>query len=156
MEELNKKIYQWGVDRKIIGNGKLDTQLLKLVEEMGELASSMAKNKPEEIKDAIGDMYVVLVMICGINGEDVPSKLGSKESLNINIASLIDEVASLGILIKGKYHYLYTEIKEIMENLVVLTLDYNFTYQECVEHAYNQIKDRKGYLNENGVFIKEE
>jgi len=25
----------------------------------------------------------------------------------------------------------------------------------CLEHAYQQIKDRKGYLNKEGVFIKE-
>lgn len=26
----------------------------------------------------------------------------------------------------------------------------------CLEHAYNQIKDRKGYLNEQGIFVKEQ
>lgn len=26
----------------------------------------------------------------------------------------------------------------------------------CLAHAYNEIKDRKGYLNKEGVFIKEE
>lgn len=26
----------------------------------------------------------------------------------------------------------------------------------CVEHAYNQIKDRRGYLREDGVFVKED
>lgn len=26
---------------------------------------------------------------------------------------------------------------------------------QCLEHAYAQIKDRKGYLNKEGVFIKE-
>ena len=25
----------------------------------------------------------------------------------------------------------------------------------CLNHAYNEIKDRKGYLNKDGVFIKE-
>lgn len=25
----------------------------------------------------------------------------------------------------------------------------------CLEHAYNQIKDRKGYLNADGIFVKE-
>lgn len=27
--------------------------------------------------------------------------------------------------------------------------------RSCLEVAYNEIKDRKGYLNESGVFIKE-
>lgn len=26
---------------------------------------------------------------------------------------------------------------------------------KCLEHAYNEIKDRKGYLNSSGVFVKE-
>lgn len=26
---------------------------------------------------------------------------------------------------------------------------------QCLEHAYQQIKDRKGYMNAEGVFIKE-
>ena len=31
--------------------------------------------------------------------------------------------------------------------------DLNLT--SCLEHAYEQIKDRKGQLNKNGVFVKE-
>lgn len=31
--------------------------------------------------------------------------------------------------------------------------DLNLT--SCLEHAYNQIKDRKGYLNKDGIFVKE-
>lgn len=27
---------------------------------------------------------------------------------------------------------------------------------KCLQHAYNEIKDRKGYLNKEGVFIKDE
>lgn len=26
---------------------------------------------------------------------------------------------------------------------------------ECLEHAYDQIKDRRGYLREDGIFVKE-
>ena len=25
---------------------------------------------------------------------------------------------------------------------------------DCLEHAYNEIKDRKGFLNEDGIFVK--
>jgi len=30
------------------------------------------------------------------------------------------------------------------------------TIEECISHAYEEIKDRKGYLNEHGNFIKDE
>ena len=36
---------------------------------------------------------------------------------------------------------------------LVKSFDLNFV--ECLELAYNEIKDRKGYLNEAGDFIKE-
>jgi NTP pyrophosphatase (non-canonical NTP hydrolase) len=32
----------------------------------------------------------------------------------------------------------------------------NVDLTRCLESAYNEIKDRKGYLNKNGVFIRDE
>jgi hypothetical protein len=32
--------------------------------------------------------------------------------------------------------------------------DVNLTH--CLQSAYNEIKDRKGYLNKDGVFVKDE
>jgi NTP pyrophosphatase (non-canonical NTP hydrolase) len=29
------------------------------------------------------------------------------------------------------------------------------TFEQCCEHAWEQIKDRKGYLNTKGIFVKE-
>ena len=29
------------------------------------------------------------------------------------------------------------------------------TFEECCEHAWNEIKDRTGHLNEDGVFVKD-
>ena len=29
------------------------------------------------------------------------------------------------------------------------------TLEECLAFAYNEIKDRKGYMNSEGIFIKE-
>lgn len=47
---------------------------------------------------------------------------------------------------------------DIGDCLVVLTILANMegtTLTECLEIAYNDIKDRKGYLNTDGVFVKE-
>ncbi|CZR03482.1 MazG-like family protein [Trichococcus collinsii] len=38
-------------------------QMLKLGEEYGELCQGLAKDKPEQVKDSIGDMYVVLTIL---------------------------------------------------------------------------------------------
>ena len=37
---------------------------------------------------------------------------------------------------------------------VCALLDVNLT--DCLKAAYEQIKDRKGYMNEDGIFVKEQ
>jgi NTP pyrophosphatase (non-canonical NTP hydrolase) len=36
---------------------------------------------------------------------------------------------------------------------VCALLDVNLT--DCLAHAYEQIKDRKGYMNDEGIFVKQ-
>lgn len=72
--------------------------MLKLFEELGEVASGMARNDLEEVKDGIGDTLVVLI--------------GLSMQLDLDIT-------------------------------------------ECLELAYNEIKDRKGKLID-GIFVKED
>lgn len=86
----------WADERGILKNGKVTTQALKLVSEVGELCDNVGKDR--SIKDDIGDCLVVLT------------------------------------------------------NLAALS---NLTLEQCWSHAYNEIKDRKGYLNDQGNFIKE-
>lgn len=40
----------------------------------------------------------------------------------------------------------------VLNNLAIMS---DTTLEECLEVAYNDIKDRKGYLNGAGVFIKD-
>lgn len=63
MLETKNKVVQWAKDRNLIEGATPDKQFLKLAEEMGELGSSLAKNNQDEIKDAIGDMMVVLTIM---------------------------------------------------------------------------------------------
>lgn len=37
--------------------------MLKLLEEAGELAEGIIKDRPEQVKDSIGDVYVVLTIL---------------------------------------------------------------------------------------------
>jgi NTP pyrophosphatase (non-canonical NTP hydrolase) len=92
------KILQWTEARRIIPNSTPETQLLKAMSEMGELADATIKGDRLDVMDAVGD-----VMVCLIN---------------------------------------YCALQDI--NLV-----------DCMALAYDQIKDRKGTLLPNGVFVKE-
>lgn len=58
--ELIKKTQKWFYDRNLQTQNP-DKQFLKLYEEIGELASGMAKKKEDVIKDSIGDVAVVLI-----------------------------------------------------------------------------------------------
>ena len=63
MRELTDKIQQWAAARNL-HNADPHQQILKLGEEFGELCQALAKNrKPAAVKDAIGDMYVVLTIL---------------------------------------------------------------------------------------------
>tara|TARA_R100001129_G_scaffold78481_1_gene53414 strand:- start:927 stop:1742 length:816 start_codon:yes stop_codon:yes gene_type:complete len=53
-------IRQWAHQRNLYDNGDSKTQYVKLQEESGELAQALLRRDKEEIKDAIGDMVVVL------------------------------------------------------------------------------------------------
>lgn len=97
IDKLILECTKWSEAKLIFKNGKRETQYLKLAEEMGELASSIAKGR--DVRDDIGDCLVVL------------------------------------------------------NNLAVMS---GTTLEECLGIAYYQIKDRKGFLNGNGVFIKDE
>ena len=53
-------IREWARERGIYEKGNSHTQYVKLQEEAGELAKALLNNDKYEIKDAIGDMVVVL------------------------------------------------------------------------------------------------
>ena len=62
-ETLQDKIIQWANERNLVKLGNAPKQLIKLSEEVGELGSAFLKNDFNEIKDAIGDIQIVLVIL---------------------------------------------------------------------------------------------
>jgi NTP pyrophosphatase (non-canonical NTP hydrolase) len=96
MNELTIQIEQWAAERGL-HIADPNKQVLKLGEEFGELCEGRAKDRPDQVVDSIGDMYVVLTILA-------------------------------------------------------LQLDTNI--EQCVQLAYNEIKNRQGKMV-NGVFVKE-
>ena len=64
--DIEMKIIQWAEARKIIPNSTPDTQLLKAVSELGELADATIKKDRENIIDSVGDVMVCLVNYCAL------------------------------------------------------------------------------------------
>lgn len=44
---------------------------------------------------------------------------------------------------------------DVLVTIIMQCLLQGFSATEALEAAYNEIKDRKGYLNEQGIFVKQ-
>lgn len=87
----------WAIE-KGIHQADSKAQFLKVSEEFGEIASALARDDEEALKDGIGDLFVTLIILALQNDTDI---------------------------------------------------------QECLQIAYEEIKDRKGIVNDKGIFVKE-
>jgi NTP pyrophosphatase (non-canonical NTP hydrolase) len=96
--DVQMKIIQWSEARKIIPNSTPQVQLLKAVEELGELAAATMRGNRPGMEDSVGDVMVCLVNYCALSDIDLV---------------------------------------------------------QCMKNAYDEIKDRKGTMSPNGIFIKE-
>jgi NTP pyrophosphatase (non-canonical NTP hydrolase) len=65
MEELIGKVERWHIDRNLIRGSTDKDQVLKLMQELGELSDSVCKD--ECMLDDIGDILVILINICTRN-----------------------------------------------------------------------------------------
>ncbi|EQA5440407.1 MazG-like family protein [Enterococcus faecalis] len=96
MDELVKLVEEWAKEKRL-DTAEPEKQMLKVIEEVGEVGAALARNNENDLRDGIGDVVVTLVILAMQNDMDL---------------------------------------------------------YECLNQAYNEIKDRKG-KNVNGVFVKE-
>jgi len=59
-------------------------------------------------------------------------------------------------IVRGDKDNIVDSLGDMYVVMVAIAELEGFQISECVYHAYAEIKDRKGYLNEQGNFIKEE
>jgi len=69
-------------------------------------------------------------------------------------AKLVSEVGELGDNI-AKQRSVLDDIGDCLVVLNTLAIMHDTTLEECLGVAYNDIKDRKGHMNSEGIFIKE-
>ena len=167
LQQLIKNIEQWAEDRNLIEGSTPQKQFIKLMEEFGELCSGVAKNKPDVIKDSIGDCFVVMVILAKQNHIDsileTISNLDSFQPVfKLDVEEIIAEtVVSLGMLaseLMGQNLEMPTKVDAIFGwpylSLKLISRKYNLMLTDCVQAAWDEIKDRKGRMID-GVFVKE-
>lgn len=67
LDEYVARIEAWAGARRIIPNATPESQALKAVEEMGELANALLTGNMNALADAIGDVVVCLVNLSALN-----------------------------------------------------------------------------------------
>lgn len=177
LSELNAAIIKWADDREITKHSTAYAQAFKTAEEVEELVrahttwrivSDYTATEPEaalaEIKDAIGDIYVTLVVgmaCCGTLKRDIDclanqGASGQKDPvgcLQRNLVALSKFAPQEGD--EDPKAMYYAAVGLMIGNLIKVAEDFGTTLEECVNGAYNEIKDRKGRLLPNGIFEKE-
>lgn len=71
----------------------------------------------------------------------------------VKVTEEAGEVASA--LLRQDKDKLRDGIGDTVVTLILLAEQNDMTLHECLEYAYNEIKDRTGKLNEQGTFIKD-
>ena len=166
-------ILDWAEERNLLTQGDVFMQLEKSREENSELTKAITKYEKgntqayDEIKDAIGDVYVTLVVASEIHGLPVYEIFKNVEFSNqLEIDSyhwknyttwlrVYDWELYLACVNEDSPRY---DAREILNNYVdflnEIAVEYNFTLVECIEYAYNQIKERTGKIVD-GTFVKD-
>lgn len=153
MEVLIKKIEQWANDRNIIKGSKPIDQAMKLFSEFGELADNVGKGR--DCRDDIGDIFTVLTIMisqCGESISDISIQEYTTHSEKMAVMNLSESLVDFADFAKNN----------IIDDCIIDAIGWlqfiaecnDSTLEECVQLAYDDIKERKGILI-NGVFIKE-
>ena len=167
IQELVPLIHQWAKEREIYEQLTPFDELLKTHEEVGELIKACYDNDKPAIQDAIGDVMITMINYCYFIELDAIKYIKQAVDLSVTgyytISYVINAHNALGRLISL---YVWNEGKEISEpsGLRVFSILHYLngiaylegtTLEECLNIAYNEIKNRKGKII-NRKFIKDE
>lgn len=173
-KELQEKVLEWANKRDLIKGGSRDKQLKKCYEEFGELCRADIKNDRKEIIDSIGDMLVCFINYAEItdagfyDDKDIETNkvisdtYGVYGDLIINIGRHLGDLSQINAHIDtttASKDCIKREVSHFILKVVLSIKRYaesqDLDIVECLEAAYNDIKDRKG-KTVDGVFIKDE
>ena len=165
IQEIVPLIQEWAKERKIYEQLTPFDELLKTHEEVGELIKACYDNDKPAIQDAIGDVLVTLINLCHFVEENpamlinkYPFKRNESEK-SLHTALIINKFILELMWSVSKYECsaraeVFFKIPLIAQRLHIIAKIHNTTLEECLNIAYNEIKNRKGRII-NRKFIKD-
>lgn len=166
LQQLIKNIEQWAEDRNLIKGSTPKKQFIKLMEEFGELCAGIARNDKDKIKDSIGDCAVVVIILTKqLNADNLNLITAYKAADFSTENSEIIYLRASGVLGNVSNYLMYmtsSESKSRLADILLrfiyyiskIALNFELNFENCLNSAYNEIKDRKGRMID-GVFVKE-
>jgi len=172
IQELVPLIHQWAKERKIYEQLTPFDELLKTHEEVGELIKACYDKDKSAIQDAIGDVLVTLInysyfvfknkdyAIEAINAKYMFDSFEGSSTINYlgYIVKTLIGLFNEEFLLQENNNYprnVFFRLSHISQLLEKVAQDENTTLEECLNIAYNEIKNRKGRII-NRKFIKDE
>lgn len=176
LNEFVLKVYHWGNDRQINQHSTPFAQLCKMKSEAGELADALGKKNIDEVCDGIGDVAVTIVMV-GVQfglSTDMITKVFDRgcridEGRSHPDTALAEALARLSYAEECLFDFVCMQSRGIDTDLVSIQATLvsaacavkqigeivGLAFSACLLQAWNEIKDRKGFLSQSGVFIKD-
>jgi len=155
LETFIANVEQWAKDRGIIPNATVDAQMGKTLEEIAETWQAVVKKDIDGIKDGIGDIAVTLVIggyLKNIDDRIVAADFHEESGIECKgfmyAAALSNLKSVTNNAIKGRYHAAFDDLYDLAWHC-------KLSLSDCFDTAWDEIKDRKGHLDEQGVFHKE-
>jgi len=155
-------VIEWAKEKVILEKSTPEKQFGKTLEEFTELYNGVINDDIKEIKDGIGDVVVTLIILgklldCKQIKPKDPSPgnyTGNNKAPNeFYIKKCIEYLSEVFQSIREKSSS--GQIEYLLIILSRFSYNYDLTIERCLEHAYNEIKGRKGKMV-NGIFVKEE
>src|SRR5690625_2753764 len=158
-DEFVSNVQQWAAERGIYEHSTPDAQLLKALSEVGELADAYAKQDTAGVIDGIGDVLVCLVNYQTMVGGGMEPPVSGEARIGPWTGGAERAIGQMAVSIGA---YIGEEDnKELLPFLATGMIVFSDYYMkvnitQCLQTAWDAIKDRKGQMVEGGVFVKEE
>jgi phosphoribosyl-ATP pyrophosphohydrolase len=140
LSKLHGNIIEWANEK---GINNPEKQFLKVIEELGEFTQATLRGDREDIKNEMGDIIVTVII------------LYSQENYNLNLSEFHSGVQpSVKAGVEEFLCSLVDRNIDVLLSISELARTYDTSMLECLNMAWNKIKDRKG-KTVGGTFIKE-
>lgn len=154
-EQFKNNVENWAAERGIYEHSTPEAQLLKTLSELGELSDAVIKDDRDGLKDAVGDVAVCVINYAKMTDRNVEHPMFDPGE-PINTEELIGVLARvIGIILAGETQCEF-EIQYLLCCLVGICQREQLYFLGCCDAAWNEIKDRKGFLSPSGAFVKDE